>query len=112
MAGFDAKLQMDGDVAILKVSGQIDAHVAPQFNKHLTEVVGKSKKVVLEVSGLEYVATAGLGVMMASFNDVKSAGGDLILAGMSDKIRKVFDTMGFSKVLKIVSSVDEAKKSF
>jgi len=72
---------------------------------------GGAWKQVDWTTALEYIATAGLGALMASFNEVKKAGGNIILAGMSDKIKKVFDTMGFSKVFKIVGTVPEAKSA-
>lgn len=112
MAGISFQFKQDGAVSILNVSGSIDAHNAPEFDKKMKEVLAKSKKIVLEVSQLDYIATAGLGVLMASFNEAISGGGNIVLAGMSDKIKKVFDTMGFSKVLKLFPSLAQAKSFF
>jgi anti-anti-sigma factor len=103
---------MEEDIAILTIHGSIDAHGAPEFDGKMKEIMKKTKKIVLDLSRLEYIATAGLGVLIASFNAAKSAGGDVIIACMTDKIKKVFDTMGFSKVLKSASAVAQAKLLF
>jgi anti-anti-sigma factor len=109
MADVNFSVQQKGDIYILKVVGSVDAHNAPQFANKIKEVLVKSKKLVMEVSGLEYIATAGLGALMANLNTAKTQGGDIIMAGMTDKIKKVFATMGFTNVVKIVPSVDDAK---
>ncbi len=111
MSTLNLKSSTAGGVGVLKVDGSIDAHVAPQFDKELKSLLAQTKKIVIDVSGLEYIATAGLGVLMASFNDAHSHGGNLVISGMSTKIRKVFDTMGFSKVLKIFDTIDQAKSA-
>ncbi len=110
MAGF--QVTKSGDVVVLKVSGEMDAHTAPQMDKALKEALTQGSKIVLDASQMTYVATAALGVLIANNNVVKTKGGKIVVAGMPEKIKKVFDTMGFSKVFPIASSVDEAKKLF
>ncbi|URA10950.1 STAS domain-containing protein [Thermospira aquatica] len=110
MAGF--QVTKTGNVVVLKISGEMDAHTAPQMDKALKEAIAQGNKIVLDVSQMTYVATAALGVLIANNNVVKTKGGKIVIAGMLDKIRKVFDTMGFSKVFPIASSVDEAKNLF
>jgi anti-sigma B factor antagonist len=100
----------DGDRIILKVTGEMDAHTAPQLDKALKDAIAQSAKVILDVSQMTYIATAALGVLMANHNTVKTKGGKIVICGMQEKIKKVFDTMGFSKVFSVVSSLDEAKK--
>lgn len=112
MPGISFTLRMEEDIAILSVHGSIDAHGAPEFDAKIKEVMKKTKKIVLDFTRMDYIATAGLGVLIASFNTAKAASGDIIISGMTDKTKKVFDTMGFSKVLKSASSVQQAKLLF
>lgn len=109
MADASFKISINGDIGILEVKGSIDAGNAPSFGAKLKEIGSKTSKIVIDVKELDYIATAGLGALMANLNDAKGQGGDIIMAGMTDKIKKVFDTMGFSKVVKIVSTVADAK---
>ncbi len=112
MPSFNLNSSMANGIAVLNVQGSVDAHVAPQFDKGLKDLLSQTKKIIVELSGLDYIATAGLGVLMAAFNEAHSKGGNVIICGITDKIRKVFDTMGFSKVLKLSATLDEAKKAF
>lgn len=108
MAGF--QIGKDGDVVVVKIGGEMDAHTAPQLDKTLKEAMTQGMKIILDTSQMSYVATAALGVLMANHNTLKSKGGKIVIFGMQEKIKKVFDTMGFSKVFPVVSSFDEAKR--
>ncbi len=109
MAEAQFSLRMDGSIGILGIIGSLDAHSTPQFDKQMKSFLAKSKKLILDMKQVDYIATAGLGVLIASFNEAKTAGGNIILINMPDKIKKVFETMGFTKVLKIADSLDQAK---
>jgi anti-sigma B factor antagonist len=109
MAEAEFSLKMDGGIAILGVGGSIDAHSTPQFDKEMKSILTKSKKIILDMLKVDYIATAGLGVLIASFNEAKAAGGNIVIANMPDKIKHVFDTMGFSKVISVAPSLDQAK---
>jgi len=108
MAGF--QMTKAGDVVVLKVSGEMDAHTAPQLDKALKEAASQGTRLILDVAQMSYIATAALGVLMANHNALKSRGGKIVIAGMQEKIKKVFDTMGFSKVFPLAASVEEARK--
>lgn len=108
MAGF--QVVKDGSVVIVKISGEMDAHTAPQLDKVLKEATSQGTKLLLDMAQMSYIATAALGVLMANHNTLKTKGGKIVIANMQEKIKKVFDTMGFSKVFPVASSVEEAKK--
>jgi anti-sigma B factor antagonist len=112
MPAVSFSFKMDTNICILNVSGSVDAHSAPELNKKIQEISVKSKRIILDFTKLDYISTAGLGVLIATFNEVKKDKGNIILSGMSEKIKKVFDTMGFSKVFKIVNNIEQAKKLF
>jgi anti-sigma B factor antagonist len=108
MADAEFSFRTEGAVGVLGIKGSLDAHSTPQFDKEIKGFLGKTKKIIIDMTGVDYIATAGLGVLIASFNDAKSAGGNIIISGMSEKIRHVFETMGFTKVLTIADSVSKA----
>lgn len=106
-ATFDVK--NEGGIAILAVTGQLDAHTAPEFDKQLNNILSSTKKIVLDFSNLEYIATASLGVIVDVFNSTQKGGGNIALCGLSSKIEKVFKTMSLDKLYTIKGSVSEAK---
>jgi len=108
MAGASFHFQIINGVAILDVEGSLDAHTTPEFDKKMKEIMGQTKKVLLNVSKMVYIATSGLGALMAA----KSLGAIVVLAGMNDNVKKVFSAMGFNKVFKIFPSIELARDSF
>lgn len=107
-------------VTIIELAGQLDAHTAPEFERFLENVVrddGK-RRLVLDFHGLEYISSAGLGVLMGLIEEVRaaddrsSAGGDMKLAALPEKIFHVLDLLGFPMVFQIFPTVAEAEAAF
>jgi anti-sigma B factor antagonist len=101
-------------VTVIELSGQLDAHTAPEFERFLEDVVrdeGK-RRLVLDFHGLEYISSAGLGVLMGLIEEVRAASGDMKLAALPDKIFHVLDLLGFPMVFQIFPTVAEAESAF
>jgi anti-sigma B factor antagonist len=109
------------DITVIELSGQLDAHTAPEFERFLERVVrdeGK-RKLVLDFHGLEYISSAGLGVLMGLIEEVRAVdsnssttGGDMKLAALPEKIFHVLDLLGFPIVFQIFPTVREAEAAF
>ena len=101
-------------VTIIELSGQLDAHTATEFERFLERIVrddGK-RRLVLDFHGLEYISSAGLGVLMGLIEEVRAIGGDMKLAALPEKIFHVLDLLGFPIVFQIFPTVKEAEAAF
>lgn len=101
-------------IAIIALSGQLDAHTAPEFERLLEHTIreqGKTK-IVLDFGPLEYIASAGLGVLMGFIEESRDAGGDIKFASVPEKIYHVLDLLGFPIVFQIAPTVREAINMF
>ena len=101
-----------GDIVVLTVSGVVDTGAAAALASELSAEIGSAIKVVADFSGMEHLTSAGVGAIMSVRNTVNEKGGDLKLAGLSDKITKVFKLLNLDKVVQIHPDVDTAKKAF
>lgn len=100
-------------VLVVTVTGFLDAHTAPLFEQMLAQAVAKKRyRIVVHCADLTYISSTGLGVFMAFIDTVRDAGGDIKLAGVSPKVYKVFDLLGFPKLLEFYGTVDEALPRF
>ncbi|HEY3876100.1 MAG TPA: STAS domain-containing protein [Candidatus Kapabacteria bacterium] len=99
---------------VIALSGQLDAHTALEFERFLERVVRDEGKrnLVLDFSALEYISSAGLGVLMGLIEEVRAAGGDMKLAALPEKIFHVLDLLGFPLVFRIFPTVQEAENAF
>ena len=84
-----------GTVAI---TGRLDAAQCPTAQAFLDQVSGT---VTLDCGGLEYISSAGLGVLLKTQKRLKGAGGKLRLAGVSKHLRDILQYSGFDQIFEI-----------
>jgi len=101
-------------LTVLELGGQLDAHTAWEFERFLERVVRNENKnrIILDFHDLEYISSAGLGVLMGLIEEVRASGGDIRLAIVPEKIYHVLDLLGFPMVFQIFPNIPEAKSSF
>jgi anti-sigma B factor antagonist len=101
-------------ITIIELAGQLDAHTASEFERFLEQIVRDDGKrnLVLDFHALEYISSAGLGVLMGLIEEVRAAGGDMKLAALPDKIFHVLDLLGFPIVFQIFPTLKGAEAAF
>ena len=83
----------------LKVGGRLDTNTSPELEAEL-KYDGVSE-IVFDFSGLEYIASAGLRVLMAAQKAMMTAGGKVLISQPNDMVRGVLDMTGLSGVFEI-----------
>jgi anti-anti-sigma factor len=100
-------------VKVVKVKGQLDAHTFPTLQQKLEVLLReKDPRLVLDCQNLEYISSAGLGVLKKMVREFRGKGGDIRLAALSDKIDNVMNLLGFSQVIRVFDGLDEAVESY
>lgn len=101
-----------GAAVILAARGRVDSSNAALFEEQLAAVQARAPAVlIVDFSGLDYMSSAGLRVLLMTAKRTKAAGSRLILCGLSDHIREVFDVSGFSVIFTICDTLDDARAS-
>ena len=85
----------DGKVVI---SGRLDAAQSPAAQAFLDKVQGA---VTLECGGLEYISSAGLGVLLKTQKRLLASSGKLRLTGVNPHLRDIFVYSGFDQLFEI-----------
>lgn len=113
MNGFEVKSKEVKNVAVVYIKGYLDAHTAPDFENALRDLVEQDKvRLVINLSELNYISSAGLGVFMGFIEEVRNKGGDIKLAEMTDKVFRVFDLLGFPVLYEIFKKEGDAIKKY
>ena len=81
------------------IAGRLDAAQAPAAQNFLDRVSGP---VTMDCSGLEYISSAGLGVLLKTQKRLMASSGKLRLAGVSRHLHDVFRYSGFDQIFEIV----------
>lgn len=93
---------------VLIATGRLDTGTAPEFEKQLLETLPQQPSLVVDLSGVDYISSAGLRVVLMGAKRAKQAQGKLVLCGLSPAIREVFAVSGFLKILDVRETRDEA----
>ena len=96
------------DIHIVAVSGSLDSTTSPEAQKSLDAVLASAKKIVLDFSGLDYISSAGLRVLLGAAKQLRASGGTLRIFGLNQSVREVFEISGFSSILSVYPSEGEA----
>ncbi|MFC1671879.1 STAS domain-containing protein [Planctomycetota bacterium] len=96
-------------VVVLKLDGSLNVEAVEQWESALQQVrFEETAKLVLDLSKLEYISSAGVGTFVACIAELKGKGGDVIFVNPSKEIREVFELLGFTKMFRMMKKVKEA----
>ena len=105
----EIKSDVKDDIYMIRVIGEVDASSSIYLDQSINEATKKSKKILVDLRKLEYISSAGLGVFMSYINDLKDKQIKMVLFGLSEKVRHVFQILGLDQLLNITDSENEAK---
>jgi len=99
----------ENNIPVVSVKGRIDAVTAPEFEKNLSDLITAGDKTLLvNLSGLEYISSAGLRSILATAKRLKAENGRIIFAGLQGPVEEVFKISGFHSIFTIFDTVDAA----
>lgn len=101
--------RQEGDRTVISVAGEIDVYTAPSLRERLNELVASGHyDLVVDMEGVEFLDSTGLGVLVGGLKRVRSHDGSLRLVCAQEKILKVFRITGLTKVFPIHPTLAEA----
>ena len=101
--------EQDNGILVIHIDGEIDASSSLHLDNELGHALSSNKKILIDCNKLHYISSAGLGVFMSYIHDMEERNVKMILFGMSNKVKNVFQILGLDQLLKIVDSREEAK---
>jgi len=102
-----AKTERDG-VVVVSIAGRLDANTSPTIDKELEDIAAEGAKILFTLDDLEYISSAGLRVLLVIAKKVRANSGKLCLTGLAENVRDVFEVSGFSSILDVYPTEDEA----
>jgi len=98
-----------GERTVVHVTGEIDVYTAPVLREELAKLVdGGHHDLVVDLTGVPFMDSTGLGVLVGALKKVKTHGGDLALVIDQEKVLKVFRITALTQVFPIFETVDAA----
>ena len=98
---------------VVNMSGRIDANTSPELDNAFKEVLENGKNnIVFDMSGVDFVASRGIWVILEAQKACKQANGELVITNVSDNILKSLDLAGVKHFVKIFPDIVSAVGSF
>jgi anti-anti-sigma factor len=107
----EIQTRKEKSVVIVSVKGRMDALTAPEFEKSLSDLISKGETLfLLNFAGLDYISSAGLRSILATFKKLKEKQGKILFTGLQGPVEEVFKISGFHSIFNIVDSEETALK--
>ena len=99
----------EGERTVVVVGGEIDVYTAPKLREQLIDLVSSGQyHLVVDMEGVEFLDSTGLGVLVGGLKKVRAHDGSLELVCNQDRLLKIFRITGLAKVFVIHETADEA----
>ena len=102
---------LHGDVIIVQPAGRLDSTSSPEFEQFLRTKTADQNQLIIDLSKLDYISSAGLRVVLANAKRINSANGRMLLCGMNSVIHQIFEISGFLTILKVEKNLHKAKQA-
>jgi anti-anti-sigma factor len=102
-----------GDVKVARFDGMIDTVTAADVEAALSQLLSDgANKMLLNVEQLSYINSFGLRVILVSAKQLKRGDGELRICCLNEPVQEVFDITGFSSILNVLETEEEALEGF
>jgi len=94
---------------IFTVSGRVDLSGIAEFQNSLEQAIDAgARKLVMELSGVSYISSSGLGVFALALKKLQPLGGEIVLAGAGSHVRHILQIVGFERLFRTFPSAADA----
>lgn len=92
---------MENSNAVIALAGRLDTVTAPELEQTLVETLPGLTSLTLDFTGLDYISSAGLRVLLSTQKQMNRQG-EMKLTGVNETISEIFEVTGFNDILTIV----------
>ena len=94
---------------VLRLAGEVDVATAPRLRDRLVQLITEGPpRLVVDLSGLTFIDSMGLGALVSGLKRARALGGDLRLAGPTDHVAKVLAITRLDQAFLVGDSVEAA----
>ena len=113
MKDFRIEKESRGNVQLVRLSGSLDMYSFPRLETQLNALFAQGQhRIVLDCRELDYIGSAGLGALIGFAKQAREHKGDVKLLQVPERIYKIIELLGFTKVLQVHHTEESALNSF
>jgi stage II sporulation protein AA (anti-sigma F factor antagonist) len=102
--------ELEGQALIVTLRGELDLHTSPEFKETLTRIFETQSHVtnlIMDVKGLSFVDSSGLGVILGRYRELQERGGRLFFVQANPQIKRILQMSGFQKISEFANSASD-----
>ncbi len=99
------------DITVIEAEGNIDSRTAGEFEKKAVEATTDEDKIIIDLSKVEFLSSAGLRALLILYRQVKARNGKIVLVGVSEEIQDVMENTGFINFFILADQIDDGVKA-
>ncbi|MFO0969926.1 MAG: STAS domain-containing protein [Gemmataceae bacterium] len=106
-------VEQQGDVTVAAVNvEQFDASNADEFKREISPVLAETKKLVLDMSGVQFVDSRACGAILSCLKHLSEVGGDLKICNVHRFVATTFELIRLHRICEIVPTKEDAVRAF
>lgn len=96
-------------VSVIRVAGRLNMVAAPELRDVVANAVASgTPRLVVDLAGVEFMDSSGLGALIGALKTTRQAGGDLRIAQPGEQVSMVLQLSNVDRILKPYRSTDDA----
>jgi len=100
-------------IVVVNLKGSVETTNASTLEEAIERIINdKCYHIVVDLSGVNYISSAGWGIFISEIKRIRQNGGDIKLAGMAPGVREVFELLEFHNILKPFQTREKALQDF
>ncbi|MFL6414337.1 MAG: STAS domain-containing protein [Bryobacteraceae bacterium] len=103
--------RQEGDIQIVEMEGSLDGKTAPEVREQLRPILAHAQKLILDLTKVDYLSSAGLRLLLLTYREVTAAHGKVVLLGVSREIQTVMSHTGFLSFFTLCDSFEKATQA-
>ena len=102
--------ESESEVLTIKLSGEIDLQHSPKLRQLLqSKVCLKAPVILLDFTEVKYIDSSGLATLVEYYKSARSYSGRMAVAGLSNRVRSIFDLVRLGEIFGVFATLDEAR---
>ncbi len=106
----EVKLLGEKRALLVKVEGELDHHIAEKIKAEVDDKMRSTNAVniIFDFSGLSFMDSSGLGVIMGRYKKARTLGGKVIVYGVNAGVLRIMEMSGLSQIIKLTPNYEKA----
>ena len=95
------EIKRNAEETVIVIVGRLDTTTAPVLDKTISDDLGDTTKLVLDLKGLEYISSAGLRVLLSAQKKMQKIG-SMKVTNVCETVMEILEMTGFADILTII----------